>query len=322
MFIRRLLKMQVHDDVPEARRKMNYLTPESATFRHVVFPEFVGGPPVNFTATDGYHRQLPIVPSSAGAIEEQAFLRWLFQQAGLDCGDYKTETLRRRVPSCLRALRAASLSDARQILQRNPALVKIAINSLVIGVTSFFRDSNVFDTLAKHILPELTSRGSDTRIWSVGCSDGAELYSVAMLLAERETLHRCYLLGTDCRPDAIKRASDGIYDSDAVKNVPDPFIEKYLVRDGGKSRIVPWMRTVVQWRSANVLEVQEPGGWDMILCRNLAIYLRADAAGKLWQKLLGSLRPGGVLVLGKAERPQPAESVSVIGPSVFRRNRS
>lgn len=322
MFIRRLLKMQVHDDVPEARRSMKYLTPESVTFRHVVFPEFVSGPPVNFTATDGHRRHLPVAPSSAGAIEEQAFLRWLFQQAGLDCGDYKMETLRRRVPSCLRALRAASLSDARQILQRNPALVKFAINSLVIGVTSFFRDSNVFDTLAGRILPELTSRGTSTRIWSVGCSDGAELYSVAMLLAEQNALHRCYLLGTDCRPDAVKRASDGIYDSDALKNVPHAFIEKYLVRDGSKSRIVPWMRTVVQWRSANVLEVQEPGGWDMILCRNLAIYLRADAAGKLWQKLLGNLRPGGVLVLGKAERPQPFESVSVVGPSVFRRNRS
>ncbi|HEX5245231.1 MAG TPA: protein-glutamate O-methyltransferase CheR [Tepidisphaeraceae bacterium] len=301
---------------------MESLSPDSAAFRHVIFPEFAGGPPVNFTAADGHRRHLPVVPSSAGAIEEQAFLRWLFEQADLDCGDYKMETLRRRVPSCLRALRAASLSDARQILQRNPALVKVAVNSLVIGVTSFFRDSNVFDTLATEILPELTSRGSNTRIWSVGCSDGAELYSVAMLLAERDVLHRCYLLGTDCRSDAVKRASDGIYDADAMKNMPNALTGKYFVRDGNKSRIVPWMRTQVQWRSANVLEVQEPGGWDMILCRNLAIYLRADAAGKLWQKLLGSLRPGGVLVLGKAERPLPAEGVSVIGPSVFCRNRS
>ncbi len=322
MFIRRLLKMKVHAEVPETRCRMKLVSPDSATFRHVVFPESLGGPPVNFTTTDGQRRHLPVGPSSAGAIEEQAFLRWLFQQAGLDCGDYKMETLRRRVPSCLRALRAASLSDARQILQRNPALVKVAINSLVIGVTSFFRDSNVFDTLANRILPELTSRGSITRIWSVGCSDGAELYSVAMLLAERDLLHRCYLLGTDCRSDAVKRASEGIYDADAMKNVPNALVEKYFARDGDKPRIVPWMRTVVQWRSANVLEVQEPGGWDMILCRNLAIYLRADAAGRLWQKLLGSLRSGGVLVLGKAERPQPAESVSVIGPSIFRRNRS
>lgn len=322
MFIRRLLKMQIHDDVPEARCGMKMLLPDSAPFRHVVFPEFIGRPPVNFTNADGHRRLIPVAPTSAGAIEEQIFLRWLFQQAGLDCGDYKMETLRRRVPSCLRALRAGSLSDARQILQRNPARVKVAINSLVIGVTGFFRDSNVFDTLASRILPELTSRGSVTRIWSVGCSDGAELYSVAMLLAERDMLHRCYLLGTDCRPDAVKRASDGIYDADAMKNVPESFVERYFLRDGNKSRIVPKVRTVVQWRSANVLEVQEPGGWDMILCRNLAIYLRADAAGKLWQKLLGSLRPGGVLVLGKAERPQPAEGVSVIGPSVFVRNRS
>jgi chemotaxis methyl-accepting protein methylase len=258
----------------------------------------------------------------AAATEEQALLRWLFQQGGLDSRDYKMETLRRRVPSCLRALRAGSLSEARQILQRNPALIKLALSSLVIGVTGFFRDTVVFDTLAQRVLPELTSRGSAARIWSVGCSEGAELYSVAMLLAEHGVLHRCYLLGTDCRSDAIRRAAEGAYDAAAMKAIPRELANRYFTLNEDRWLIHSWLRTVVQWRSANVLEVQEPGTWDMILCRNMAIYLRAAAAGRLWQKLLASLRPGGILVLGKAERPLPPDGLSPIGPCVYRRKRS
>jgi len=293
----------------------------SAAFRHVVFPERAGGgPPVNFTRIDGTPSPsalcYPITVS-----EDLSLLRWLFQQGGLDFRDYKLETLRRRIPSCLRALRVNSLAEAKQAIGRNPSLSKVALTSLVIGVTGFFRDRHVFDTLATHVLPELTNRGSAARIWSAGCSDGAELYSIAMLLAEGNVLHRCYLLGTDCRSDVVKRASEGEFDAEAVKNVPTDLQARYFTKDGDRWRIHSWLRTVVQWRSANVLEVQEPGAWDMILCRNLAIYLRTAAAARLWQKLILGLRPGGVLVLGKAERPMPGDGLSVIGPCVYRRRR-
>jgi chemotaxis methyl-accepting protein methylase len=293
-----------------------------AAFRHIVFPEAArGGPPVNFAAADGMSLCAPAAPRTA-ATEEQSFLRWLFELGGLDCSDYKIETLRRRVPSCLRALRVSSLADARQLLNRNPSLLRIAISSLVIGVTGFFRDAAVFSALADRVLPDLTSRGSAARIWSVGCSDGAELYSVSMLLADHGVLHRCYLLGTDCRGDAVKRAADGVYDAEAMKSVPREFAERYFTFDLERWRIHSFLRTVVQWRTANVLTVNEPGAWDMILCRNLAIYLRAAAAARLWQTLMASLRPGGILVLGKAERPLGADGLSAVGPCMYRRNRS
>lgn len=293
-----------------------------AAFRHVVFPEMTrGGSPVNFANADAACAYAPR-PLTAAVSEEQAFVRWLFERGGLDSADYKSETLRRRIPSCLRALRAASLGDARQVLLRNPAMLRIAISSMVIGVTSFFRDPVVFSALGERILPELTRRGSAARIWSVGCSDGAELYSVAMLLAEQSVLHRCYLLGTDCRPDCIKRAAEGTFEAEAMSAVPRDLVGRYFSGDGSRYRIHSWLRTVVQWRSANVLAVTEPGAWDMILCRNLAIYLRAPASLRLWQSLLSSLRPGGILVLGKAERPLGADGLSAIGPCIYRRNRS
>jgi len=294
----------------------------TATFRHVVFPELArSGPPVNFASCDG----LPLGASAVAhiaATEEQLFLNWIFEQGGLDCSDYKIETLRRRIPSCLRALHAGSLSQARQFIERKPTLARVAISTLVIGVTGFFRDEAVFSTLAHRMLPELTNRGSAARIWSAGCSDGSELYSVSMLLAELGVLHRCYLLGTDCRGDAVKRAAEGVFDADAVKSVPQLMIDRYFTVDQDCWRIHSWLRTVVQWRTANVLAVNEPGSWDMILCRNLAIYFRAPAAARLWRTLVALLRPGGILVLGKAERPMGAEGLTPIGPCIYRRNRS
>jgi len=291
-----------------------------AAFRHVVFPELARSrPPLNFatgTATDF----API--ASAPVTEEQVFVRWIFEQAGLDLSDYKLETLRRRIPSCLRALRVRYIRDARPLLQRNPLALKAALNALVISVTGFFRDSQVFATLEQQILPELTSRGSAARIWSAGCSNGAELYSVAMLLAELGVLHRCCLLGTDCLADNVKCAAQGVYEHRDVNSISSHIAGRYFSPDGDLRRIHSWLRTVVQWRTANVLSVLEPGAWDMILCRNMAIYLRAAAAARLWQSLHDSLRPGGILVLGKAERPYGIDGLTMIAPCIYRRNRS
>src|SRR5207248_1961585 len=110
--------------------------------------------------------------------------------------------------------------------QRDPALVHVAIGTLVIGVTSFFRDAAVFKHLAEHVLPALPR--ANPRIWSAGCSDGGELYSVAMLMAELGLLEGAVLLGSDCRPPAVACAREGRYDLAAVRDVPSCCAERYL----------------------------------------------------------------------------------------------
>ena len=329
---------------------MNTLTPRGARFRHVVFADDVarGGRAVNFApAADtagmpgpapsgpvagdvhGGHDDAGPTPDAASgwspvgaATEDERFLRWLFDRAGLDARAYKPETLRRRLGACLRAIRAGSPAHARQILQRAPSLVPVALDTLIIGVTSFFRDRAVFAHLAAHVLPALAERTGGVRVWSAGCSDGAELYSVAMLLAEMRVLHRCYLLGTDCRTEAVRRGTAAVFDAAAVRSVPEGMLHRYFVPAGRDWRVQGWLRTVVQFRTANVLKVTEPGHFDLVLCRNMAIYLHGDPVLRLWAGLEQSLRTGGVLVVGKAERPVGAKSLSTVGPCVYRRTRA
>lgn len=291
-----------------------------AAFREIVFPQPASssGLPVNFaleSADAALARSQVWAPSA-----EDAFVRWILTESGVDPHNYKAETLRRRVPACLRALRAPSTDQARLAIQRNSAHLKTALGAIVIGVTSFFRDEGFFETLAKRILPDLTYRGAGARIWSVGCSEGQELYSVAILLAEMGVLHRCSLLGTDCRTDAVTRASEGFYDAEAVMEVKTELRQKYFVQDGERWRIHPWLRTVVQWRAADALAIQEPGAWDLILCRNLAIYLTAHASARLWNSLAAALRCGGTLGLGNSERPLGARGLLPISSCFYRRS--
>ncbi len=253
--------------------------------------------------------------------DEEAFVRWLFKEGGLDLQKYRMRTLKRRIPACLRTLSACNFTDARRVVQQKPALLAPAISTMVIGVSSFFRDWQVFEQLRNELLPQLFKGRYGLAIWCLGCSDGHELYSVAMMLAEMKMLQRCHLLGTDCRADAIKRARAGVFDQGAIKSVPPNLLTKYFIHQEAQWRVIPALRDAIHWRRADVLTLHEPGVWDLILCRNMTMYLAPETSAALFPRLEMSLRPGGALVLGKAERPLAAGHLSTVGPCIYRRDR-
>jgi len=201
---------------------MSKLLLRPISYRHVVFPDRTGGRSgaVNFTSLD----QTSLAETSPDehlSADEYECVRDLFHAAGLNIDDYRFETIKRRIPACLRAVRVDSLAGARAAVQRRPELLKTVVDSLVIGVTSFFRDPTVFEALGHTVIPRLLSQKKGPRIWSAGCSEGQELYSAAMLLAERGGLQRSTLLGTDCRPDALARDREGCYDHFSLRTLPN-----------------------------------------------------------------------------------------------------
>jgi chemotaxis methyl-accepting protein methylase len=217
-------------------------------------------------------------------------------------------------------MRVKTIQDVCDAIRRRPESLKIAISALLIGVSSFFRDGSVFAAIDQTVIPQLLTDTLKPRIWSVGCSDGAELYSIAMLLADRGALQRCELLGTDCRSDAIGRAREGAYSQEGIKDIPRQALGRYLQFDGRAWTVDQGIRNAVTWQTQNVLDMENAGKWDLILCRNMAIYLHSPTAGRLWAMLERSLRPGGRLVLGKAERPHGAKSLRPIAPCIYQRD--
>jgi chemotaxis methyl-accepting protein methylase len=231
------------------------------------------------------------------------FISWVLGRAGLDAAAYRPQPLARRLPACLRALKVHSPHAARQLLERKPGLIAEVVSSLLIGVTEFFREPGVFDFLAARVLPALAAGNRRLRIWSAACSTGAELYSMAILLREAGLLERSYLLGTDCRGDAIERAELGLYDPTALKLVPSATRNKYFEQAGQHYRPVEALRRQVRWEVADLLAGVECGPWDIILWRNAAIYLKPCPADTIWRQLASVLAPEGALVTGKADRP-------------------
>src|SRR5688500_2157322 len=176
----------------------------SAKFRHVVFAGADGVRPgrvINFAPPPKFNDvAAPASEVVRLSVEEEAFVAQLFEQAGLDARIYRRETLRRRLPACLRLIRAESATDGQKILQNSPQLVTRALSMLVIGVTSFFRDAEVFDAIGFNVIPSICAGKARPRVWSVGCSDGSELYSVGILLAEMGSLEGTCLPCTGARP--------------------------------------------------------------------------------------------------------------------------
>lgn len=242
--------------------------------------------------------------TALGASEPlDGFLEWLLKRAGLDAGAYRPKALQRRLPACLRALKVFSTAAAKALLEQKPEMLLMALDTVLIGVSEFFRDPAVFEELQRSVLPELLKGRRNLRVYSAGCSGGQELYSMAMLLAELGVLTDSYLVGMDCRPEAIAQARAGWFQAAELDAVPPGFRQRYFHLEGARACVSPCLREKSLWQVGDLLSGPPPGeGWDIILFRNVAIYLCPEKT-RLWESLVRQLRPGGVLVTGKAERP-------------------
>ena len=302
------------------------IAPADDRFRHIRFlsaTEFAASasarPRSAAIPVGGCHRDVPRVEPEPLEPEARRFVEWLLKQAGVDPDGYRAAPLARRIRACLRCLRARSVTEARQRLTREPQRVTEAVSALLIGVTQFFREPEVFSYVDKAVLPGLSAGGAGLRIWSAGCADGAELYSVAMLLAGRGLLERSALLGSDCRADAIRHARRGWFDATQLQSLEEPLRQAYFVPRQRGWQVCDVLRHSTRWLQGDALAGPPLGqpSWDLIFCRNVAIYLQPSAAARLWTVLAGSLRPGGVLVVGKAERPERQSSLAYLAPCVF-----
>lgn len=260
-----------------------------------------------------------LVHPSRETVKLDSFFIWLFQQAGLDAQVYQAAALQRRLPACLRALRVSSSEAARALLKQRPELISKAINAVLIGVSQFFRDSHVFHYLRDIILPGLVKTPGGLRIYSAGCSSGQELYSMAMLLRELNGLEESYLLGVDCRPEAIRQAEAGAFHEKELTGLLFDQFHSHFERQGLSVKISPALQSRAHWRVGNILTPPDSSPWDIILCRNVAIYLDYAQTAALWSGLHSHLKKGGILVVGKAERPPGSLGLIRLAPCIFRR---
>jgi chemotaxis methyl-accepting protein methylase len=252
-----------------------------------------------------------------------AFRSWpaqILAEAGLSSDAYRPRALERRTAACLRALRTRTEDEANRALRINPALLATALDALLIGVSEFRRDADTFAAIETAVVPALSAAARPLRILSIGCSTGEELYSIAMLLAEARLLERAELLGIDCRTTAVAAAAAGVFVATTLERVPQALRDRYFERCATGWQVTAVLRNTTRWATLDALRALPAGPWDLVLCRNVLIYLDRAAAHDVLTRAVNMLAPGGFLVLGKAERPQAELGLTQVGRSVYRKH--
>lgn len=234
----------------------------------------------------------------------------LREQSGHDFSLYKKNTLFRRIERRKGVHQIDKIQSYTRFLQENPSEVDILFRELLIGVTSFFRDTAVWTFLTDAVLPELISECNDgyvLRAWIPGCSTGEEAYSLAIIFKEaleKSSIHKnitLQIFATDLDTDAIDKARKGYFSKNISNDVSPERLSRFFTIEAEGFRITPGIREMVVFAPHNVIKDPPFTKLDILSCRNLLIYMEPDLQKKLMLLFNYSLTPRGIMVLGTAE---------------------
>jgi chemotaxis protein methyltransferase CheR len=220
---------------------------------------------------------------------------------GIDLDSYKPQQVWRRVTSFARRHGLADSAELTARLTTDPALRAAFRDLLTINVSEFFRDPDAWADLAARFLEPMLRSGRTLRAWSAGCSHGFEPYSLAMLADEVLPGPRMRIIATDIDEAALARTRAGRFRAAEVEGLDPRRVARYLVPDGDDWLIRPEIRGRLDVRRHDLTSGVLAGPFDLIVCRNVTIYLTEAAKSRIYPAFADALRPGGVLFVGGTE---------------------
>jgi two-component system CheB/CheR fusion protein len=248
-------------------------------------------------------------PGEAELLDDPSFeklLLFLRDSRSFDFTGYKRPSLMRRVRHRMREIGAESFEDYQDVLQLQPSEFTALFNTILINVTSFFRDPEAWEHLRTEILPQVleASGSGQLRVWSAGCSAGQEPYTIAMLLHEEMGSgfrERVKIYATDVDEDALNCARQASYTEREMRGLPASYRERYFDLVNGRYVFTPDLRRSVIFGRNDLTSDAPISRIDILLCRNTLMYLNAETQSRVVNRLGFALGPNGVLFLGKAE---------------------
>ncbi len=226
----------------------------------------------------------------------------ILQKTGIDLNLYKSQQMHRRLRGLVDRVNAGSFIKYYHILETDPKEFAIFLDRLTINVSELFRNPEKWDELREKILPDMLQARKPLRIWSAGCSYGAEPYTLAMFLDQMSPGMKHYIQATDIDQKILAKAREGIFTSADIKNVPPSYRMKYLEARGENYQVTASLREKVTFRAHNLLRDPFENDFDLIVCRNVVIYFTDEAKDKLFARFAHALKPRGVLFVGGTER--------------------
>lgn len=232
------------------------------------------------------------------------FKKKLIGLINLDLTNYKNNQMERRITSLMNKIGISNLEEYYLVLKNDSKRLEEFINMLTINVSEFFRNPEKFQEFESRYLPELVKKTSRLKIWSAGCSIGAEIYTVAMILDKHGLLDKAEIIASDFDAKILQKAKDGVYTKLEMGTVPSAY-EKYFKQvdaAGEKFQVDRKLISKVKFEKGDLLNSKFDTGFDLILCRNVVIYFTEEAKDKLYAEFYKSLKPGGILFIGSTER--------------------
>ncbi|UNC91781.1 CheR family methyltransferase [Candidatus Contubernalis alkaliaceticus] len=230
----------------------------------------------------------------------EKFKENLYNKIGLDLNQYKERQVKRRITQFMTKHGVSRFSDFYIVLSKDKAVLKRFRDYLTINTSEFFRDIKMYNNLRDNILPNLSKKNGSLKIWSAGCSIGAEPYSLAILLHEAKA--RSFRIdATDFDENILQTAEAGRYKANVLKNISENLKSKYFEAEGEEYRIKKRIKENIHFKQHNLLSDPYPQGYNLILCRNVFIYFTPETQNALLHKFSKSLKQGGYFILGTSE---------------------
>jgi len=246
--------------------------------------------------------------------EKRAFndlLEYIEAEMDFESGFYNDAYLDRRITARMRRTEHDEYGAYKRLLDDDEDEQEALLDSLSINVTGFFRNPEAWEKL-RGVLAGLTDTHRTVRVWSVPCADGREPYSVAMLAMDDDAIRERHLeiVGTDINPDILAVAREGIYETSQTSDIeselaPLSGFSRYVDKGEGYFAVKDRVRETVRFEQHDLIRGEPKGNFDLVLCRNLLIYIDSSFKTPIFETIRGSLREGGGLMLGMTETLPP-----------------
>lgn len=240
--------------------------------------------------------------------EFEALLNYIKHNRGFDFTGYKRSSLMRRVHKRMQAIGIENYSDYLDYLEVTPEEFVQLFNTILINVTSFFRDNSVWQYLATEIIPRIADRKEPTepiRVWSAACAAGQEVYTLAIVLAEalgiEQFRQQVKIYATEVDEEALNQARHATYNFREVASVPAELLDRYFENSDSLYTFRKDLRRSVIFGRHDLVKDAPISRIDLLACRNALMYFNAEAQARIIARFHFALNDSGFLFLGKAE---------------------
>ncbi|AFK18944.1 protein-glutamate O-methyltransferase CheR [Haloferax mediterranei ATCC 33500] len=241
-------------------------------------------------------------------------LEYVEKSLHFQTSSYNEAYLDRRISARMRRRRVEDYEEYHSLLREDEDEQQALLDALSVNVTSFFRNPEVWEAL-REVLRDLSSKGSrhdPIKVWSAACSDGREAYSLAMLAHDDDRIdeRRVEIVGTDIKREILRAARNGEYRASETNDVAEQLEpigrwERFVERDDDIFRVKDAITDMVRFDRRDLIREDPPGTFDLVVCRNLFIYINAESKRAVFETLGSALKPDGYLTIGMTETIPP-----------------